>query len=162
MGQFCGVSPGSQIALPQNDTLQSCGQVRALSGNSQILLPQPGMQPPGGGGPPGGGTQGPQSRGQFSVFSPPSHKPLPQKVPIGQSFRHEVLFSPAPQIPSPQKPQSGWHVRGFSGGSQARLPQTVRQSSGQVAGVSFRSGWQTPSPQVGAQSLGQFKDDSPN
>jgi len=105
-GQLKGVSPGSQMELPQNDTLQSSGQVKAVSGNSQILLPHPGMHGNGGGGEPGGGTHGPQSREQFSEFSPASQRPLPQKVPIGQSIRQDVLFSPAPQMPSPQNPQS--------------------------------------------------------
>ena len=105
-GQLNGVSPGSQMELPQNETLQSWGHVKADSGGSQILLPHPGMQGIGGGGPPGTGTQGPQSRGQFKEFSPASQTPLPQKAPMGQSLRHDVLFSPGPQIPSPQKPQS--------------------------------------------------------
>jgi hypothetical protein len=139
-GQLTGVSPGSQNPLPQKVTLQSCGHVNAVSGGSQILLPHPGIQPEGGGGPPGGGTHGPQSPGQFREFSPASHTRLPQNVPTGQSARHVVLLSPAPQIPSPQKPQSGWQVSGFSGDSQIPLPQRVRQSTGQLMGDSFNSG----------------------
>jgi hypothetical protein len=93
----------------------------------------------------------PQSAQQASSPQTVLHAPSPHCAP--QSKQQFTVFSPGPQQPSPQPLLQSQHRAGVSPASQQPLPHDAAQPSlGQLHAVSGKR--HTPSPQV--QSVPQF------
>jgi hypothetical protein len=99
-----------------------------------------------------------QSTGQVRVVSFALQVPSPQRAL--QSEGHDVVVSPGPQRPSPQKLQSFGQLKGFSGETHLPSPHTVvgAQSMGQLRDVSGRTHCLSPQP---PQSRGHVEGVSP-